>query len=121
MKTIRNRIKELERKKRVKKFDYEIYESTFEEDDELHRKYIPNHIWLKLPIEERKRIWSKKIPPGYTKNEWEQLSIWDRGKALKNSDDPDIRLNYEISNLIFKALIKESEIEEELERTMSSK
>ena len=121
MKTIKSRIKRLELKTRATKSDYETYEATFEEEDELLRKYYPSHTWFDLPTEERRRIWSKNIPPGYTKNEWEQLSIWNRGKARKNSDDPDIRLNYEISDLIFKALMEELEAEEELERTMSSK
>ena len=121
MKTIRNRIKELERKKRAKKSDYDTYEPTFEEEDELLRKYHPRHKWFKLPTEERRRIWSKNIPPGYTKHEWDMLAHEQRGDTKRNSPDPEIRLNYEIDGLLLNALIKESEIEEELERTMSSK
>ena len=121
MKTIKNRIKILERKRRATKSDYQTFEPTFEEEDELLRKYYPSHKWFKLPIEERRRIWSKAIPPGYTKKEWDELPPESKGNARKNSDDPDIRLNYEIHGLLLNALIKESEIEEELERTMSSK
>ena len=121
MKTIKNRIKKLEQKISESKSDYEAYESTFEEEDELLRKYYPSHKWFDLPTEERRRIWSKAIPPGYTKKEWDELPPESKGNARKNSDDPDIRLNYEISHLLLGALIKESEMEEELERTMSSK
>jgi hypothetical protein len=121
MKTIKSRIKKLELKINDSKSDYDTYEPTFEEEDELLRKYYPRHKWFKLPIEERRRIWSKNIPPGYTKNEWDILAPEQRGDTKRNSPDPEIRLNYEIHGLLLNALIKESEIEEELERTMSSK
>ena len=121
MKTIKSRIKKLELKINDSKSDYEPSEPPFEEEDELLRKYYPSHKWFDLPTEERRRIWSKNIPPGYTKKEWDELPSQSKGNACKNSDDPEIRLNFEISHLLLGALIEESEMEEEKERTMSSK
>lgn len=76
---------------------------------------------LNFPLRREEEYGAKKSHQNIQKMNGSSYLFGTGGKTLKNSEDPDIKLNYEISDLLFKALIEESVMEEELERTMSSK